>query len=91
MAGNGIALVLHRRLGGRGALRALVLIPWAFPLSIAATLTRLTLVAPIGALSHMLGQMGLSGDRLTTNSHVLLVAVIVADIWTSTAFLACCS
>ncbi len=85
--GMGIALVLHRRFRGRGALRALVLIPWAFPLSIAAALTRLMLVPPFGVLSHLLGQIGLSSDPLTSNGG-LLVTVIVADIWTSTPFIA---
>lgn len=85
--GMGIALVLHRRFRGRGALRALVLIPWAFPLSIAAALTRLMLVPPFGVLSHLLGQLGLSTDPLASNGG-LLVTVIVADIWTSTPFIA---
>jgi trehalose/maltose transport system permease protein len=85
--GMGVALVLHRRFRGGGALRALVLIPWAFPLSIAAALTRLMLLPPFGILSHLLGQLGLTSDPLTSNSG-LLVTVIVADVWTSTPFIA---
>ena len=85
--GMGMALVLNRRFRGRGALRAIVLIPWAFPLSVAAALLRLMLVPPFGILSHLLGQIGLNNDPLTTNSG-LLIAIIVADIWTSTPFVA---
>ena len=83
----GMALVLHRRFPGRGAVRAIVLIPWAFPLSVAAALVRLMLVPPFGILSHLLGQLGLNSDPLTSNSG-LLIAIIIADIWTSTPFIA---
>lgn len=85
--GMGMALVLHRRFLGRGALRAIVLIPWAFPLSVVAALLRLMLVPPFGILSHLLGQIGLNSDPLTSNSG-LLIAIIIADIWTSTPFIA---
>jgi trehalose/maltose transport system permease protein len=82
-----VALVLHRRFRGGGTLRALVLIPWAFPLSIAAALIRLMLLPPFGILSHLLGQLGLTTDPLTSNSG-LLITVIAADVWTSTPFIA---
>ncbi len=85
--GMGMALVLHRRFPGRGAVRAIVLIPWAFPLSVAAALVRLMLVPPFGILSHLLGQLGLNSDPLTSNSG-LLITIIIADIWTSTPFIA---
>jgi ABC-type sugar transport system permease subunit len=85
--GMGVALVLHRRFRGGGTLRALVLIPWAFPLSIAAALIRMMLLPPTGILSHLLGQVGLNSDPLTSNSG-LLISVIVADVWTSTPFIA---
>jgi trehalose/maltose transport system permease protein len=85
--GMGVALVLHRRFRGGGMLRAVVLIPWAFPLSVAAALTRLMLVPPFGILSHLLGQAGLSSDPLTSNAG-LLITVIIADVWTSTPFIA---
>jgi trehalose/maltose transport system permease protein len=85
--GMGMALVLNRRFRGRGALRAVMLIPWAFPLSVAAALLRLMLVPPFGVLSHLLGQLGFSSDPLASNSG-LLTAVIAADIWTSTPFVA---
>jgi trehalose/maltose transport system permease protein len=85
--GMGVALVLNRRFRGGGMLRAAVLIPWAFPLSIAAALTRLMLVPPFGILAHLLGQVGLSSDPLTSNTG-LLIAVITADVWTSTPFIA---
>jgi len=87
VVGMVVALVLNRRIRGGGMLRAVVLIPWAFPLSIAAALTRLMLVPPFGVLAHLLGQIGLSSDPLTSNTG-LLIAVIAADVWTSTPFIA---
>jgi trehalose/maltose transport system permease protein len=85
--GMAMALVLNRHFVGQGALRAIVLIPWAFPLSVAAALLRLMLVPPFGILSHLLGSVGLNSDPLTSNSG-LLIAIIIADIWTSTPFIA---
>jgi trehalose/maltose transport system permease protein len=83
-----VALVLHRRFRGRGVLRALALIPWAFPLAIAAVLARLMLQEPFGLLQYAAEQIGLVHGPILSNSTALLLAVIAVDVWTSTPFVA---
>jgi ABC-type sugar transport system permease subunit len=83
-----VALVLHRRFRGRGALRALVLIPWAFPLAIAAVLARLMLQDPFGLVQYWLGQIGLVHGPILSNTTGLLLAIVAVDVWTSTPFVA---
>lgn len=86
--GMAVALVLHRRFRGRGLLRALVLIPWAFPLAVAAVLARLMLQDPFGILQYLAQQVGLVHGPILSNYTALLVGVIVVDVWTSTPFIA---
>ncbi len=86
--GMGVALVLNRRFRGRGLLRALVLIPWAFPLAIAAVLARLMLQDPFGILQYLAQQVGVVHGPILSNYTALLIGVMVVDVWTSTPFMA---
>ncbi|HEY3943849.1 MAG TPA: sugar ABC transporter permease [Solirubrobacteraceae bacterium] len=88
--GMGVALILHRRFRGRGFMRAIVLIPWGFPLAIAAVLARLMLQSPFGILGFLLQQVGLisSSSSVLSNNTDLLIGVIVVDVWTSVPFIA---
>lgn len=86
--GLGIALVLNQRFRGRGAIRAIVLLPWAFPLSVAAVLGRLMLQDQVGVLSYIAHSLGLVGGPILSNPTALLVSVILIDVWTSVPFMA---
>jgi trehalose/maltose transport system permease protein len=83
-----IALVLNQTFRGRGAIRAIVLLPWAIPLSIAAVICRLMLQDQIGILSYLAQTLGLSDGSILSNPDSLLIAVILVDIWTSLPFMA---
>ena len=86
--GLGIALVLNQHFRGRGAVRAIVLIPWAFPLSVAAVLGRLMLQDQIGVLSYIAHSLGLAHGPILSDPNSLLVSVILVDVWTSVPFMA---
>jgi multiple sugar transport system permease protein len=86
--GVAVALTLDRRFRGRGALRAVVLIPWAFPLSIAAVIARLMLQDQGGIVAYLARELGLSHSPILSNPTSLLFSVIAVDIWTSTPFVA---
>jgi len=86
--GLAVALTLNRRFRGRGFLRAAVLIPWAFPLSIAAVIARLLLQDQGGVLAYLAHQLGLTHSPILANPTSLLISIILVDVWTSTPFMA---
>jgi multiple sugar transport system permease protein len=86
--GLGVALVLNQHFRGRGALRAVVLLPWAFPLSVAAVLGRLMLQDQVGILSYLAHTLGLAHGSILSDPTSLLISVILIDVWTSVPFMA---
>lgn len=82
-AGLAIALLLNRAFPGRGLVRALVLVPWALPTIVSASLWAWIYQAGYGALNGFLLQVGLI-DRpiLWLGSPGLAMnMIIVADTW----------
>ncbi len=86
--GLAVAIVLHQAFKGRAVLRSIVLLPWAFPLSVAAVLARLMLQDQTGIVSTLLTEVGLVHGSILSSRGDLLTAAIVVDVWTSTPFVA---
>ena len=78
-----IAIVMGRNLWGRGLLRAAVLVPWAIPTAVTAKLWAF-IFAPQGIVNSLTGV----DTQWTTGTWELLTAVIVADVWKTTPFVA---
>ena len=78
-----IAIVMGRNLWGRGLLRASVLVPWAIPTAVTAKLWAF-IFAPQGIVNAVTGLE----TQWTTGTWELLTAVIVADVWKTTPFVA---
>ena len=77
------ALLLNQQFRGRTALRALMILPWALPTVVNATLWRLIYNPEYGALNAALLQLGLI-DRYRSwlgEPGSALAALIVADCW----------
>jgi multiple sugar transport system permease protein len=81
--GVAAALLLNQQFHGRAVLRALMILPWALPTVVNATLWRLIYNPEYGALNAALSQLGLIdayrswlGEPATA-----LAAIIVADCW----------
>ncbi|MGF6158694.1 multiple sugar transport system permease protein [Ensifer sp. KUDG1] len=77
------ALLLNQQFRGRTALRALMILPWALPTVVNATLWRLIYNPEYGALNAALMQIGLidSYRSWLGEPGSALTALIVADCW----------
>ncbi len=81
--GVAAALLLNQQFHGRTALRALMILPWALPTVVNATLWRLIYNPEYGALNAALTQIGLiDGYRSWLGEpNTALAALIIADCW----------
>ena len=80
--GLGFAVLLDCRFRGRGAARALVLIPWAVPAVAAGRFWEWMFNPEVGVLNYLLGaRINWLGDPVWA-----LHAAIIADVWKSTPF-----
>lgn len=77
------AFLLNQQFRGRTALRALMILPWALPTVVNATLWRLIYNPEYGALNAALTQLGLldSYRSWLGEPGTALAALIVADCW----------
>jgi multiple sugar transport system permease protein len=82
--GMALALVMHRAIFGRGAVRAVALIPYGIVTVVAAVSWRYAWEGDTGWIPHLLN---LKTDPLTktTSSYV---AIIIAEVWKTTPFMA---
>jgi ABC-type sugar transport system permease subunit len=85
-----LALMLHRRFRGRGFLRAAILVPWAVPTVVSATLWKTMFDPRAGFVDYMLGGLGLPGGHTTWLAGITTswVAIFVADAWKNVPFMA---
>jgi len=85
-----IALVLQARFPGRALVRAAVLIPWAIPTIVSAQMWGWMLHDQFGLINDVLMRIGLIGHPLawTADPGLAMGAVIVADVWKTTPFMA---
>jgi len=88
--GLGIALLLNETFPGRGLVRAAILVPWAFPVLLAAQMWFLMYNDRTGIISFLLQQMHIlapGATLLETNSGIM-IAAIITDVWKNTSFMA---
>ena len=78
-----MATVMNRDFKGRGMLRAAVLIPWAIPTAVTAKLWQF-IFADHGIINSLLGTQ----VHWTTDPWAARIAVIIADVWKTTPFMA---
>lgn len=81
--GMSMALVMNREFRGRALLRAAVLIPWAIPTAVTAKLWQF-IFADRGIINSLLG----TPVRWTTDPWAARLAVVIADVWKTTPFMA---
>jgi len=77
------ALLLNQQFRGRTVLRALMILPWALPTVVNATLWRLIYNPEYGALNAALTQLGLMDAYRSWLGEpgTAMIALIVADCW----------
>jgi multiple sugar transport system permease protein len=86
--GVAIALVMNQRFKGRGILRALIIIPWALPSIVNASMWSWILNANYGALNALLSQLGiLHAYKPWIAEPVWAMAMIIlSNVWKETPF-----
>jgi ABC-type sugar transport system permease subunit len=86
--GMAIALILNEKFAGRGFVRGIMLIPWAFPTIVNAVLWRWMYDSNNGTITNLLDQLGFHGLNILGGESSAMIAIIIADVWKNTAFMA---
>lgn len=85
--GLGLALLLNRRLKGRGAYRMLLLIPWAVPSFVSAFAWRWMFNGEYGFINIMLQKFGMSPVAWLSDPNFAMAAVIMTNVWLGFPFM----
>ncbi|HEY8436562.1 MAG TPA: sugar ABC transporter permease [Haloplasmataceae bacterium] len=85
-----LALIMNQAMRGRGMIRTMSLIPWAIPTSVAAMMWRYLYDGDAGFIAHLLEQLRIveNSADITTQARPALLAVIFADVWKTTPYMA---
>ncbi len=86
--GVAIALVMNQDFKGRGILRALIIIPWALPSIVNASMWSWILTANYGALNALLSQLGIlrAYRPWIAEPGWAMIMIILANVWKETPF-----
>jgi multiple sugar transport system permease protein len=83
------ALLLNRIGRGRTAMNTSVILPWALPTVVAATMWSVILNDRIGLLNSVLDRLGLISEPIVwLGPRLAMLSVILADVWKTTPFVA---
>ena len=86
--GTMIALVLERLTAGRGAMMALLLIPWSMITVINAELWGYIYQGTYGVADAILNALGLGSPNILGQNTSAIIGLMIADIWKTTPFVA---
>ena len=87
LLGIWFAMIMNRTFRGRGLVRAAILIPWAIPTAVTAKLF-FFIFAYAGIANVLLGKVGVSPQLWTSDPWPAKFAIIIADVWKTTPFMA---
>lgn len=87
--GTAVALVLERMVRGRGAMMAILLLPWSMITVISAQLWKYMYDPAVGIITHILTGLGFGHVQIIGGGSIATIAALmVADIWKTTPFVA---
>jgi multiple sugar transport system permease protein len=86
--GTLIALVLQRLTSGRGWMMALLLLPWSMITVINAELWLYIYNGVYGVADYLLNAVGLGHPNILGTNYPAIAALMIADIWKTTPFVA---
>lgn len=88
--GMGVALVLNQSFKGRGLVRTITLIPWALPTALMGLAWAWIFNDQFGVVNDILMRLGIINTGITWlgNPTLAMVAVVLADVWKTTPFIA---
>jgi len=86
--GIGIALALNRGFAGQGSVRAVALVPWAFPTVVSAVMWRLMYQQQGGIMAYIAVKLNLIAGPILASEQAILFAAVIVDVWKTTPFVA---
>lgn len=89
--GLGIALVVNTKFTGRGAMRAVMLVPWAIPTAVSSRMWEWMFQSTrVGFFNVIFQNLGLINEPVSflTEKSWQLPAMIAIDVWKTTPFMA---
>jgi trehalose/maltose transport system permease protein len=89
--GLGIALVVNSKFPGRGAMRAIMLVPWAIPTAVSSRMWEWMLnPTRTGVINVVFQKLGIGDGQIPflVDSTWQLPAMIMIDVWKTTSFMA---
>ena len=86
--GIGIALALNRGFAGQGSVRAIALVPWAFPTVVSAVMWRLMYQQQGGIMAYIALKLNLIAGPILASEQATLFAAVIVDVWKTTPFVA---
>jgi len=85
--GMALALLLHRKMRGKGIYRALIILPWAIPQIIALLVWRTEFSFEYGSVNQMLGFFGISPIPWLSDPFWNFAAMIFVNVWLGIPFM----
>jgi arabinogalactan oligomer/maltooligosaccharide transport system permease protein len=85
--GMALALLLHRKMRGKGIYRALIILPWAVPQIIALLIWRTEYNFEYGAVNQLLGMVGLGPFPWLSDPFWNFTAMVITNVWLGVPFM----
>jgi arabinogalactan oligomer/maltooligosaccharide transport system permease protein len=85
--GMALALLLHRKMRGKGIYRALIILPWAVPQVIALLIWRTEYNYEYGAVNQLLGMIGLGPFPWLSDPFWNFTAMVITNVWLGVPFM----
>lgn len=85
--GMALALLLHRKMRGKGIYRALIILPWAVPQIIALLIWRTEYNFEYGAVNQLLGMVGLGPYPWLSDPLWNFAAMVITNVWLGVPFM----
>jgi arabinogalactan oligomer/maltooligosaccharide transport system permease protein len=85
--GMALALLLHRKMRGKGIYRALIILPWAIPQIIALLVWRTEFSYEYGSVNQMLSFFGIAPIAWLSDPFWNFTAMILVNVWLGIPFM----
>jgi multiple sugar transport system permease protein len=87
--GLAAALLVNKIVRGRTAMNSSIIVPWALPTVVAATMWSLLLNDRVGLVNSVLERLGLMSEPIVwLGPKLAMISLIAADVWKTTPFVA---
>ena len=88
--GLGLAIIMNKAMKGQGIVRAISLIPWAIPTTVAALMWSYLYDGSSGIVAHIMENLHLVNDSkdLLLSGGGAMASAIIADVWKTTPYMA---